>query len=59
MEDYKMTNISDYDTMDEIMRKILDEYKMTNHQRKWAVPEYSKRQIKNAVTTIAEPNCSP
>ena len=53
-----MTNISDYDTMDEIMRKILEEYNMTNHQRKWAIPEYSKRQINNAGKTIADPNVS-
>ena len=53
-----MTNISDYDTIDEIMRKILEEYNMTNHQRKWAVPEYSKRQINNAGKTIANPNAS-
>ena len=58
MEDYMMTNISDYDTMDEIMRKILEEYNMIDNHKTWAVPEYSKRQINNAGKTIANPNAS-
>ena len=58
MEDYKMTNINDYDTMDEIMRKILEEYNMIDNHKTWAVPEYSKRQINNAGKTITNPNAS-
>lgn len=58
MEDYMMTNISDYDTMDEIMRKILEEYNMIDNHKTWAVPEYSKRQINNAGKTIANPHAS-
>lgn len=53
-----MTNISDYDTMDEIMRKILEEYNMIDNHKTWAVPEYSKRQINNAGKTIANPHAS-
>lgn len=53
-----MTNISNYDTMDEIMRKILEEYNMIDNHKTWAVPEYSKRQINNAGKTITDPNAS-
>lgn len=58
MEDYKMTNISDYDTMDKRMQKILEEYNMIDNHKTWAVPEYSKRQINKAGKTIANPNAS-
>ena len=53
-----MTNISDYDTMDKRMRKILEEYNMIDNHKTWAVPEYSKRQINNAGKTIANPHAS-
>lgn len=58
MEGYKMTNISDYDTMDKRMQKILEEYNMIDNHKTWAVPEYSKRQINNAGKTIANPHAS-
>lgn len=54
-----MTNINDYDTMDEIIRKILEEYNMIDNHKTWAVPEYSKRQINNAGKMITNPNVSP
>lgn len=53
-----MTNISDYDTMDKRMQKILEEYNMIDNHKTWAVPEYSKRQINNAGKTISNPNAS-
>ena len=53
-----MTNISDYDTMDKRMQKILEEYNMIDNHKTWAVPEYSKRQINKAGKTISNPNAS-
>lgn len=53
-----MTNISDYDTMDKRIQKILEEYNMIDKHKTWAVPEYSKRQINNAGKTITNPNAS-
>lgn len=53
-----MTNISDYDTMDKRIQKILEEYNMIDKHKTWAVPEYSKRQINNAGKTIANSNAS-
>lgn len=53
MEDYKMTNVGNYDTMDKRIQNILEEYNMIDNHKTWAVPEYSKNQINKAGKTLS------